>query len=89
MVEDIVSVWLRVLVADDAGVLGVSFLVYVAPHGEPGGAVVLLVLHLVAPRHRHVVHYPVVLVVHEHTLLQQRQPLSGLSVRGLILLSGA
>ena len=87
MVEDVVRVCLVVLVADHARVLRVSTLVHVAAHGEAGAAVVHLVLHLVAPRHRHVVHDPVVLVVHEHPLLQLRQLLYRVSVVRLVLLS--
>ena len=73
VVEDVVAVRGAVVPADDAGVLGVALLVDVAAHGEAGGAVVLAVLHGVTPGHGHVVHDPVVLVVHEHALLQLRQ----------------
>ena len=46
MVEYVVGVGGRVVVADDAGVLRLTRLVHVAAHREPGGAVLLLVLHL-------------------------------------------
>ena len=46
MVEDVVGVGGVVLVADDAGVLGLPLFVHVATHREPGGTVVLLVLNL-------------------------------------------
>jgi hypothetical protein len=36
--------------------------------------------HLIAPGDGHVVEYPVVLVVHQHPLLQQGQPLHALAV---------
>ena len=46
VVEDVVGVGGVVLVADDAGVLGLPLFVHVATHREPGGTVVLLVLNL-------------------------------------------
>ena len=48
------------------------------------GAVALAVLHRVAPGDGHVVHDPVVLVVHEHPLLQQRELLLVLGLGGLV-----
>jgi hypothetical protein len=36
--------------------------------------------HLIAPGDGHVVEYPVVLVVHQHPLLQQGQPLHALPI---------
>ncbi len=36
--------------------------------------------HLIAPCDGHVVEYPVVLIVHQHPLLQQGQPLHALAV---------
>ena len=70
VVEDVKGVLFIVLSGDDAGVLRVALLVHVTAHGESGGAVLLSILHGVAPGHRHVVHDPVVLIVHAHPLLQ-------------------
>lgn len=43
---------------DDAGIFGQAGFRDVAPDGEPGVAEFLIVLHIVAPGHRHVVHNP-------------------------------
>ncbi len=39
-----------------------------------------VISHLIAPGDGHVVEYPVVLVVHQHPLLQQGQPLHALPI---------
>ncbi len=70
----------------NAGVLGVALLVDVAPHGEAGGAVLLPALHRVAPGDGHVVHDPVVLVVHAHALPQHAHLLLVLLVAHVVVL---
>ena len=71
MVEDVVVVRGGELSADDTCILGVTSLVYITSHWEPCAAVMLTILHGIAPGHWHVVHNPVVLVVHKHSLSQQ------------------
>ena len=64
----------------------IAFFIHIATHWEARGAVSLAIFYRVAPSHRHVVHNPVVLVVHEHALLQQGQLLLVLRLSGLVLL---
>ena len=86
MVEDVVVIRTGVVSGDDTGVLRVSFLINVTTHRKASAAVVLSVLHWVTPSHRHVVHNPVVLVVHKHSLAQQSNLLLIFSIVFLVIL---
>ena len=86
VVEDVVVVGAGVVPADHTGVLGVAFLVHVTAHREASATVVLSVLHGVAPGHWHVVHDPVVLVVHEHSFTEQSDLLLIVRIIFLVIL---
>ena len=86
MVEDVVVISAGVVSGDHTGVLRVSFLINVTPHREAGTAVVLAVLHGITPGHRHVVHNPVVLVVHEHSFTEQSDLLLHVRIVFLVIL---
>merc|ERR1719495_1763521 len=86
VVENVIVIGGAVVSRDHTSVLRVAFLVHIAAHGEAGGAVPLSIFNWVTPGDRHVVNDPVVLVVHEHALLQQSQLLLVLWLGGLVLL---
>ena len=87
VVEDVVVVSSGEVSADHTSILGVTLLINITTHGEASAAVVLTILHRVAPRDGHVVDDPVVLVVHEHPLPQQSYLLLVVLVACLVLLA--
>ena len=71
VVEDVVSAGFVVSFADDAGVFGFSSWGDVTAHWEPWVAILLPVLNLIAPSHRHIINYPMMFIRKHHTVLQK------------------
>lgn len=73
MVEDVEGVFVIEVSIDHTGIFGPSCICDIATNGKARITELLIVLHIVTPGHRHIINNPVVLVIEEHSLLEEIQ----------------